>query len=33
MLDEMAKRNASKFTIFLEYENPGGFCVFHFVNI
>ena len=29
MLDEMFQRNASKFAIFLEYENPCSF--FHFV--
>ena len=28
MLDEMFLRNASKFTIFLEYQNPGS--LFHF---
>ena len=31
MLDEMTSQNASKFTIFLDYENPNiFFSVFHF---
>ena len=30
MLDEMLQRNASKFAIFLEYENPSGFFRFSF---
>ena len=28
MLDEMTKQNASKFAIFLEYENPLSFFKF-----
>ena len=28
MLDEMTYRNASKFAIFLEYENPYSFFLF-----
>ena len=32
MLDEMTKRNASKFAIFLEYENPRSFFLFHFMQ-
>ena len=31
MLNIMLKRNASKFAIFLEYENPHRFFVFNFV--
>ena len=31
MLDEMFQRNASKFAIFLEYENPHSFFMFHFM--
>ena len=31
MLDEMTKRNASKFAIFLGYENPCFFFVFYFM--
>ena len=31
MLDEMFQRNASKFSILLEYKNPGSFFVFHFL--
>ena len=30
MLDEMFQRNASKFAIFLEYENPCSFFRFSF---
>ena len=30
MLDEMFQQNASKFAIFLEYENPGALV---FANI
>ena len=33
MLDEMFQQNVSKFAIFLEYENPHSFFVFHFVLI
>ena len=34
MLDEMFQRNASKFAIFLEYENPRNFFrfSFHFIS-
>ena len=31
ILNVMLKRNASKFAIFLEYENPCSFFIFHFV--
>ena len=30
MLDEMFQQNASKFAIFLEYENPHSFFRFSF---
>ena len=33
MLDEMFQCNASKFIIFLEYENPFSLFVFHFVQL
>ena len=29
MLDEMTQRNASKFAIFLKYENPYSHISFH----
>ena len=31
MIDDMFRRNPSKFAILLEYENPCSFFVFHFV--